>query len=134
MEHNPIQQYKEQSISTMTPDELLLLLFDELVKDLMRCGLAIDNEQYEMLDTYADKSVAIINYLDDILDDQYPISQNMHKLYDYFGYQLARVKIGRNKQVLEEVHRMISELRDSFRQAEKNCAEKAEKNAAGARS
>jgi flagellar protein FliS len=118
----------------MTPDELLLLLFDELMKDLMRCGLAIDQQQYDLLETYADKSVAIINYLDDILDDQYPISQNMHKLYDYFGYQMARVKIGRNKQVLEEVHRMIGELRDSFRQAEKNCAEEAERKAAGARS
>lgn len=134
MEHDPIQQYKERSISTMTPDELLLLLFDELMKDLMRCGLAIDQQQYDLLETYADKSVAIINYLDDILDDQYPISQNMHKLYDYFGYQMARVKIGRNKQVLEEVHRRIGELRDSFRQAEKNCAEEAERKAAGARS
>ena len=134
MEHDPIQQYKERSISTKTPDELLLLLFDEMMKDLMRCGLAIDQQQYDLLETYADKSVAIINYLDDILDDQYPISQNMHKLYDYFGYQMARVKIGRNKQVLEEVHRMIGELRDSFRQAEKNCAEEAERKAAGARS
>lgn len=134
MEHNPIQHYKEQSISTMTPDELLLLLFDELVKNLMRCGLAIDQKQYDLLDTAADKSVAIISYLDDILDDRYPISQNLHKLYDYFGYQLARVKIGRNRKVLEEVQRMISDLRDSFRQAEKNCAEEAEKNAAGAHS
>ena len=45
---------------------------------------------------------------------------------------LAHLEDG--KMVLEEVHRMISELRDSFRQAEKNCAEEAEKNAAGARS
>lgn len=134
MEHDPIQHYKEQSISTMTPNELLLLLFDELVKNLMRCGLAIDQKQYDLLDTAADKCVAIIRYLDDILDDQYPISQNLHKLYDYFGYQLARVKIGRNKKVLEEVQGMISDLRDSFRQAEKNCAEEAEKSAAGARS
>ena len=134
MEHNPIQHYKEQSISTMTPNELLLLLFDELVKDLMRCGLALDQKQYDLLDTAADKSVAIIRYLDDTLDDRYPISYNLHKLYDYFGYQLARVKIGRNKKVLEEVQRMISELRDSFRQAEKNCAEEAEKKAAGAHS
>ena len=32
MEHNAFQQYKEQSVSTMTPSELLLLLYDELVK------------------------------------------------------------------------------------------------------
>lgn len=132
MEHNPIQQYKEQSISTMTPNELLLLLYDELVKDLMRCDLALEQKEYELLETFVDKSVAIIRYLDDTLDDQYPISQNLHKLYDFFDYQLGRVKIGRNKKVLDEVRPMISDLRDSFRQAEKNCAEEAEKKPAAA--
>lgn len=133
MEQNPIQHYKEQSISTMTPNELLLLLYDELVKDLMRCELALSQKQYDLLETSVDKSVAIIQYLDDILDGRYPISRNLHKLYDYFGYELARVKIGRNKKVLDEVQGMVGELRDSFRQAEKNCAEEAEKNAAGAK-
>lgn len=134
MEQNPIQHYKEQSISTMTPNELLLLLYDELVKNLMRCGLALDQKQYDLLEASADKSTEIIRYLDDTLDDRYPISQNLHKLYDYFGYQLARVKIGRNRKVLDEVQGMIGELRDSFRQAEKNCTEEAEKNAAAGRS
>lgn len=134
MEQNPIQHYKEQSISTMTPNELLLLLYDELVKDLKRCELALDQKQYDLLEASADKSTEIIRYLDDTLDDRCPISQNLHKLYDYFGYQLARVKIGRNKKVLDEVQGMIGELRDSFRQAEKNCTEEAEKNAASSRS
>ena len=51
--HNPIQQYKEQSISTMTPNELLLLLYDELVKNLVRCELALDQQQYELLEASA---------------------------------------------------------------------------------
>ncbi len=130
--HNPIQQYKEQSISTMTPNELLLLLYDELVKNLVRCELALDQQQYELLEASADKSMDIIGYLDDTLDDKYPISQNLHKLYDYFSYQLTRVKIGRNRKILNEVHGMVADLRDSFRQAEKNCAEEADKKAAEA--
>lgn len=133
MENNSIQHYKEQSISTMTPNELLLLLYDELVKNLMRCGLALDQEQFDVMEASVDKAQDIIRYLDDILDDQYPISQNLHKMYDYFGYQLARVKIGRNRKVLDEVQPMVIDLRESFRQAEKNVAEEAERNAAGQR-
>lgn len=129
MEHNTIQQYKEQSINTMTPSELLLLLYDELVKNLMRCGLALDQKEYEVAEAAADKSLDIIRYLDDTLDDQYPISREFHKLYDYFGYQLARVKIGRNKKVLDDLRPMVSELRESFRIAEKNVAEEAERAA-----
>lgn len=131
MEQNPIQHYKEQSISTMTPNELLLLLYDELMKNLMRCELALEQKQYELLEASADKSADIIRYLDETLDDRYPISQNLHKLYEYFIYQLTRVKIGRNGKVLDEVRGMVGDLRDSFRQAEKNCAEEAEKKAAG---
>lgn len=127
MEHNPIQQYKEQSISTMTPGELLLLLYDELVKNLMRCDLALEQKNYELMEAAADKSADILRYLDDTLDDQYPISRELHRLYEYFTYQLTRVKIGRNKKVLEELRPMVSDLRETFRIADKNVAEEAEK-------
>lgn len=126
MENNPIQHYKEQSVNTMTPNELLLLLYDELVKDLLRCGLALEKQEYELMEASADKAMDIIRYLDDTLDDQYPISRELHRLYEYFVYQLTRVKIGRNKQVLDEVRPMIMDLRDTFRQADKNLAEEAE--------
>lgn len=130
MENNSIQHYKEQSINTMTPDELLLLLYDELVKNLLRCGMALDKNEYELMEASVDKCLDILDYLDDILDEKYPISHELHRLYDYFSYQLGRVKIGRNKKVLEEVRPMIVDLRETFRQAEKNVAEEAERKPA----
>lgn len=130
MENNPIQHYKEQSVNTMTPNELLLLLYDELVKNLIRCDLALDKKEYELMEAAVDKSQDIIRYLDDTLDDQYPISRELHRLYDFFDYQLGRVKIGRNKAVLDQVRPMITDLRDTFRQADRNVAEEAEKKTA----
>ena len=130
MENNPIQHYKEQSVTTMTPNVLLLLLFDELMKNLLRCGLALDKQEYELMEASVDKAQDIIRYLDDTLDDQYPISRQLHKLYDFFGYQLGRVKFGRNKAVLDQVRPMIADLRDTFRQADRNVAEEAEKKLA----
>lgn len=130
MENNPIQHYKEQSVNTMTPNELLLLLFDELVKNLLRCGLALDKKEYEMMEASVNKAQDIVHYLDDTLDYQCPISRDLHRLYDFFDYQLGRVKIGRNKAVLEQVRPMIMDLRDTFRQADKNVAEEAERKQA----
>lgn len=131
MENNSIQHYREQSISTMTSDELLLLLYDELVKNMMRCGLAIDQKQFDVMETAVDKTIDILHYLDEILDYQYPISRDLHRLYEYFDYQMMRVKIGRNKKVLDDVRPKIMDLRESFRQAMKNVAEEGERNAAG---
>ncbi len=114
------QGYKEQGINEMSPTELLLLLYDELVKRLLRAGLALDKADYPLFEASVDRCLDIIRYLDDTLDMQYPISRNLNRLYDYFSYELNRVKAGRNKTELDRVKAMVSDLRDSFREANKN--------------
>ena len=113
------QGYKEQGINDMTPGELLLLLYDELVKRLLRAGLALDKKDYQLFEASVDRCLDILRYLDDTLDMQYPISRNLNRLYDYFSYELNRVKAGRNKTELDRVKTMVSELRDTFREANK---------------
>ena len=128
------QGYKEQGINDMTPGELLMLLYDELVKRLLRAGLALDKKDYALFEASVDRSLDIIRYLDDTLDVQYPISRNLNRLYDYFSYELNRVKAGRNKTELDRVKTMAGELRDSFREAQKTAMQEAVAAAAEARS
>lgn len=113
------QGYKEQGINEMSQGELLLLLYDELVKRLLRAGLALDKEDYPLFEASVDRGLDIVRYLDDTLDMRYPISRNLNRLYDYFSYELNRVKAGRNRKELERVRVMAAELRDTFREAEK---------------
>ena len=125
------QGYKEQGITDMTPGELLLLLYDELVKRLVRAGLALDKKDWTLFDASVDRCLDILRYLDDTLDMQYPISRNLNRLYDYFSYELNRVKAGRNKTELERVKTMVSELRDSFREAHKTTMQQLAESAGG---
>ena len=108
MDMRGYQRYREDSLSTMTQGELLLLLFE------------LEREHYPAFEAAVDRSVKIIRYLDDTLDRQYPISQNLDRLYEYFCYELSRVKNGRNQKELSRVKGMAAELRDSFRQADKS--------------
>ncbi len=124
MENKGYQHYKEQSVNTMTQGELLLLLYDELLKRLMRCDLALTKKNYELFEASVDRCIQIVRYLDDTLDFQYEISRELHRLYDYFGYELNRIKLGRNKTELDRVRPMVSELREAFRTADKNASEK----------
>ena len=125
------QGYKEQGINDMTPGELLLLLYDELVKRLLRAGLALDKQDYALFEASIDRCLDIIRYLDDTLDMQYPISRNLNRLYDYFSYELNRVKAGRNKTELDRVKTMVGELRDTFREANKITMEQLAAEGAG---
>lgn len=123
MDQKGFQEYRdqrEQTINAMSQGELLLLLYDELVKRLMMAELALGKENYPVFEASVGRSLEIIRYLDDTLDRQYPISSNLAKLYEFFSYELQRVKAGRNKTELERVKKMASELRDTFREAQKN--------------
>ncbi len=128
MDKNGYRQYKEQreqTISAMTPAELLMLLYDELIKRLVIGDLALGKEDYPGFEAAMDRCMDILRYLDDTLDPQYPISAELHRLYDFFLYDLSRIKMGRNKAELDKVRPLLTELRDTFRAAAKNSAPQA---------
>ena len=65
-------------------------------------------------------TIRLVNYLDETLDHQYPISRDLSRMYDYFTYELGRIKLGRNKKELDRLRPMLADMRDAFRAAEKN--------------
>lgn len=124
MEAQGYQQYKQQSVNTMTQGELLIVLYDELVKRAGRAGIALDQKDYPLFEASVDRCLDILHYLDDTLDRQYSISAELHRLYDFFCYDFNRVKAGRNQEELAKLYPMVTDLRDSFRAAEKNSSER----------
>ena len=120
MDARGYQNYKQQSINSMTSGELLLLLYDELVKRSTLASIALDKQDWPVFETALDRCTDIVNYLDETLDHQYPISHDLARMYDYFTYELGRIKVGRNKSELERLRPMLAEMRDAFRAAEKN--------------
>lgn len=118
---NPYQNYKEQSILTMTSGELLLVLYDECIKSLNFAVYYIDEEKKpEEAEKLIKKTQRIIHYLDGILDFKYEISTNLHMLYDYFIRTLVKANVGKKSEVLKPLIPMIEELRNAFAQADKS--------------
>lgn len=119
MERNPYQQYKEQSVMTMTQGEMLQLLFDELLKRILRADLALDKEDYELFDQSVTRSKEIIQYLKDTLNYDYEISRELREMYDFFLYELSRVQAGRKKEVIAELKPLVMDMREAFKEAGK---------------
>ena len=120
MDARGYQNYKQQSINSMTSGELLLLLYDELVKRSTLASIALDKQDWPAFEAALDRCIDIVDYLDETLDRQYPISHDLARMYDYFTYELSRVKVGRNKKELDRLRPMLTDMRDTFRAAEKN--------------
>ncbi len=120
MDARGYQQYKQQSINSMTPGELLLMLYDELVKRSTLASMALEKENWPQFEEAMDRCIDIVNYLDETLDRKYPISRDLSRMYDYFTYEMGRIKTGRNKKELARLRPMLVDMRDTFRAAEKN--------------
>ena len=113
------QQYKNQAVSTMTQGEMLLLLFDELVKRITRAELALKDQDNVVFEQSVNRAVDIIKYLKQTLNREYAISVQLRALYDFFIYELSRVKASRRQAILDELKPLVEELRDAFRKAKK---------------
>ncbi len=120
MNMNGYQQYKEQSVMTMTRGELLVLLYDELIKRLKRADLAVKAEQFDVFDQSVTRCQEIVRYLNDTLDHSYPISQELTRHYEFFSFELSKLKAGRRVEIVAELIPLVSELRDAFIQAGKS--------------
>lgn len=123
MDMRGYQHYRERALDTMTPGELLMVVYDELVKRLTLAELSLNKQDYPTFEAAVDRAVEIVHYLDRTLDRSYPISSQLSRLYEFFCYELSRVKNGRNQTELERVKQMASELRESFRAADKNACQ-----------
>lgn len=119
MYQNGYQQYKMKAVNTMTKGEMLLLLYDELIKRLTRAELALEREDYEVFEASVKRSGEIVQYLKDTLNTEYSISRELQRMYDFFLYEVSRLQASRNKAVIEELRPLVMELRDAFREASK---------------
>lgn len=120
------QQYKSQSINTMTQAEMLILLYDELIKRLTRAEMALKNQNYTVFEESVKRCREIVDYLASTLDKKYAISQDLARMYEYFQYELARLSAGRKTAIIDEIKPLVIELRDTFKEADKiNSGEKA---------
>jgi len=114
-----LQAYKEQAISTMTSGEMLILLYDEIIKRLKRAAILAGNADYENFEKEVKRAQDIVSYLNKALDRRFEISRNLSQLYQFFNYQMVRLCAGRNLTIIDELIPLVEELRDAYKEADK---------------
>ena len=116
---NPYQKYQQQSVMTMTAGEMLLRLYDEVITQLTAVRQFHEDKDYQRSNEALKKAQRILTYLNQTLDFQYEISNSLSALYDYFLRRLVDANLHKDNAPVDEVLPMISELRDTFAQADK---------------
>ena len=117
---NAYGTYKQQAVSTMTPVELVVKLYDECERQLNRAVHFIDVKDYSGAHTALDKSGEIVNALRSVLDMSIgKISENLDSLYDFFFKQIVEADMKKDKVIISQLLPQIGELKDAFVQISK---------------
>jgi len=118
---NSYAQYKNQSLSTLAPGEILVRLFDEAIKQCAIAKKGIETQNYEAVNDGIIKSQDILYALESALDMRFTISKNLRDIYFFIASRLMQANVKKDTSIIDEVVPLIKDLRSSFEQADKAC-------------
>ncbi|WP_029688931.1 flagellar export chaperone FliS [Thermoanaerobacter sp. A7A] len=121
---NPYQQYKENAILTASPEELVLMLYNGIIRFIEEAKGAIEKKDYMAANNGIQRAQDVITELMLTLDMSYDISQNLYSLYDYMLRRLIDANVKKDVTILEEVKGFAIELRDTWNVALNKVREK----------
>lgn len=119
MPSNPYQKFMEQSVSTMSPVQLIVALFDKSEQELKKAIYYIENNDFENVNKSLTKVQNIVLTLNGSLKMKYEISEQLSALYDYLYEQLVQANIHKDAEIIRQLIPFFSELKDSFVQVGK---------------
>lgn len=113
---NPYAQYANNKVTTASPAELTLMLYEGAIKF---CNLAKkDMEQGEYGNAIGNvqKARNIIVELQSTLNFKYPVAKEFDLIYTYIFNLMVEVTTKQNQEALEEILVQLRELRDVWKQ------------------
>jgi flagellar protein FliS len=125
-------QYKQNSVLTAQPEELTLMLYNGLVKFIMKAQYSISGKDLQGAHDNIIKSQNILLEFMSSLDKSYEVSTSLLLLYDYMFRRLVEANIQKSTEILDEVLDLSKQLRDTWEQAMKLYKHPPKNNAAAA--
>ncbi|MFD1736754.1 flagellar export chaperone FliS [Bacillus salitolerans] len=114
---HPHQAYQQNAITTATPEQLTLMLYNGCLKFMKLARQGIEQQNIEVKNVNLQKAQNIIHEFMVTLNTEIEISQNLLQLYDYIYRRLIEVNIKNDLTILEEVEGYVVELRDTWKEA-----------------
>jgi flagellar secretion chaperone FliS len=130
-----IDSYKETQIKTATPGKLVIMLYEGAVKFINQALelMAKKHTGYEKVSNYIIKAQDIVTELMVSLDFEKggQIAKNLFGLYLYMNRRLIEANIQKDTGILNEIKKLLTELRAAWIQASQKAQNEGTQAAAG---
>ena len=108
------QVYKQNSVSTASPGELTLMLYNGCLKFLNKAKQAMREGNIQERNTNLQKAQRIIQELMATLNQKYEIAKQMMIMYEYMNRRLIEANVKNDISIVEEVEGFVTEFRDTW--------------------
>lgn len=120
MIQSPLQKYQQSSVQTASPAQLVVMLYDGAIRFIKQGIDGIETKNIEKTNTNFIKAQKIVNELISSLNFNYPIANNLLRIYEYMSQQLIDANLKKNKAPAEDVLDHLVELKEAWYQVAKS--------------
>ncbi|MFD1779983.1 flagellar export chaperone FliS [Fredinandcohnia salidurans] len=113
---NPYQAYQTNTVTTASPGELTLMLYNGCIKFIKLSRKAIEEKNNQEKNTNLQKAQNIIRELMVSLNPNVEVSKTMMTMYDYINRRLIDANIKNDVEILSEVEGLVTEFRDTWKE------------------
>jgi flagellar secretion chaperone FliS len=114
--NNPYAAYQQNSVTTASPGELTLMLYNGCLKFIKQAHNAIENSNIEEKNVNLQKAQKIITELMITLNPDQELSKNMNVMYEYMNHRLLEANMKNDLTILKEVEGYVIDFRDTWKQ------------------
>jgi flagellar protein FliS len=113
----PSNAYKESSVLTATPQQLVVMLYDGARRFLLQGAVAMRQGDIPASNDRLQRAEAIIDELTATLDmEAGDVAERLQGIYTFCRRELSAARIERDADKIDQVGRMLGELRDAWAQ------------------
>ncbi len=116
---NAAAAYQNNKITTASPAELTLMLYEGAIKFSNIALIAIEEKDISKSNLNIIKAEKIITELRSTLNFKYPVAKDFDNVYDYVYGRLITANIRKDKDILEEVLEHLRGMRDTWKEVMK---------------
>lgn len=122
---NPYAKYANNKITTATPAELTLMLYEGAIKFCNMAKKDMETGEYGNAIGNIQRARKIIVELQSTLDFKYPVAKDFDLIYTYIFNLMVEATTKRDQEALDEVLVQLRELRDMWKQIMKQTKQSA---------
>ena len=114
--NNAANAYKNNRVTTASPAELTLMLYEGAVKFANIAVIALEKKDYETVNTNIQKCRAIVVELMTTLNFKYEVANDFKRLYDYIFSLLVEANLHKDIDTLNTALDELRSLRDIWKE------------------